>query len=302
MWTRGESPQVRASVQSTDEVSWWLRPKVIIPSAIAVAGVVAGLAVWASRSVDRAGYGGFAESVVGPLLTFAGAVLITGVVGLVVGRARDREEQLRSQAERGAEIEREHRAFLESQIVALWSVHDRLKTSAVLISAHRTALTYRAQMQEIIAARAHLSDVEDTIKRRMEPLVTKDEFACFQRHLQRAASFLHPLVDEYQQHYLDKVSYAQRVDEAQNKKLDQEGNYDPSRRSTLAWDALRNKKDFPRLRTVRAFGDLDAYQLREGSSAWSNAEMTMEFFMPLRRAVAVLAACRTPPPTSSTQS
>jgi hypothetical protein len=300
MWTRGESPRVRASVESAGKVSWWLRPWVIIVSAVVLAGVAVGLAVWASRIAHGDSDDGFAQSVVGPLLTFAGAVLITGVVGLVVGAARDRDEQLRSDGEKRAEMERDHRAFLESQIVALWSVHDRLKTSAVLISAHRTALTYSTQMEEIIAARTRLSDVEDTIRRRMDPLLTKDDFACFEKYVQQALSFLHPLVDEYRQHYLDQVSYAQRVDEARNKKLDEEKNYDPSRRSTLAWKALKNESHFPRLRTVRDFGGLDAYQLREGSSVWKNAVMALEFLTPLRNAIEVLVECRTSPPDSST--
>jgi hypothetical protein len=148
-------------------------------------------------------------------------------------------------------------------------------------------------MKEIISARTRLSDIGDTICREREPLVTPAQFTRFQCCLDDATSFLHPLVDEYRKCFLEKVSHAQLVDEALNKKLNDGGDCDPSKRSTLAWKALQDKGSFPALAKVRDFGDLEAADLEEQSRAWRDVDMTKEFFTPLKSAIGVLVECRT---------
>jgi uncharacterized membrane protein len=288
-------PGADGMTDKPDGARWWTRPIWIGVGALVVCVAAVVGAVWAFKSVDDPVYGDFYESLVGPLLTFTSAVLVAGVVGVAVSAARDRRGQERKDADKQAEIEREHRAFLESQIVALWSVHDRLKTSAVLISAHQTAKTYSEQMKEIISARARLSDIGDTIERQKRPLVTDAEFRKFRKKLDVATSFLHPLVDEYRENYLKKVSYAQLVDEARNKHLNEAFDRNPSRRSTLAWKSLQDERNFPALRKVSDFGGLEASDLEKDSRAWMDAQMTKEFFKPLRCAIEILVKCRRPP-------
>ena len=284
----------------------WTHPAFIGGVAGIVAAIIFGIGLQLSlTAADDDETKGIYASLPGPLFTFAGAVVITGVVGVWVSAAAQQVEQQRREAERrleqqrrdaegSAEREREHRAFIESQIVALWRVHECMKTSAVLLSAHRTATTYREQIRQIIAARTRLSSVQDTVKRQRGPLVTEKDFAEFQGHVETAAAFLHPLVDEYRKNYLEKLSYAQRMDDAQNRQLDDTANFDPQARSSLVWTTLREDPDFSAVQKLLDFGDLSADDLRVGSTSWEDAAMTKEFFQPLTMGIDVLVACAEP--------
>lgn len=291
-----QSPVTRTSQGDggdSPEAPLWIRPAFIGTVAGGVAALVFGFGLL--LSLDAAApeeAKGINASLPGPLFAFAGAVVITGVVGVWVSAAGRRLDEHRRKADALAEREREHRAFLESQIVALWGVHECLKTSAVLISAHRTAKTYSDQVKEIIAARTRLSDVADTVKRRQAPLVTPKDFAEFQGHAETAAAFLHPLVDEFRKNFLDKLSYAQRVDEAENRKLDDAANFDPHARSIRVWTTLRKDADFVAVQKLLDFGDLSADDLRVGSTSWDDSVMTKEFLKPLKAAIGVLVSCQ----------
>ena len=146
-------------------------------------------------------------------------------------------------------------------------MHECLKTSAVLI-ARTTARRTASRSGRYIAARTRLSDVQDTIKRQRALLVTATEFAKFQGHIEAAAAFLHPLVDEYRRNYLDRLSYAQRVDEAENKKLDDAASFNPDARSLRVWTTLREGPDFSATQKLLDFGELSADDLRIGSTSW----------------------------------
>ncbi len=119
------------------------------------------------------------------------------------------------------------------------------------------------------------------------------DFEKFQRHVEKAVAFLHPLVGEFRDHYLDKVSYCQRVDEVLNKNLDAKGDCDSANRSTQAWDALCNESDFPALRQLIAFGGLSAAELEGDEELWERTDLTQGYLLPLRCAIGVLVSCQT---------
>ncbi len=234
---------------------------------IAIAGVITGL-----TDVDGTS---FWESAVTTLMTVAGGVVITGVVGVGVSRLRDRDVEVKANAQ-----------FIEDQVVKLWDVHEQVKRAAVLIASHQSAKTYGEQLRTIIELRTRLSDIQGVVERRRADLPGLD-FGAFLYQLDTALFFLNPLVDEFRLNYTE-ISAKQRVDEAANQASSKTGEW--SGLSTLAWSALRDRTTFGQLHKLLAFGELTADDYRHDSDAWATADLTVEFLDPIDLAAQLLRA------------
>ena len=246
----------------------------LLVGAVIVAAAFVAVAVAITIITDEAAT--FWESATKAALTVAAGAIITGGIGVVVQKARDREE-----------ADREERAFIEGQVVQLWELHDQVKTAAVLIAAHQTAKTYGEQMRALIGTRTRLSDVEGVIERRLGRDPTIIDSGAFSSCVATATAFLHPLVDEYRHRYLSG-SYRQRVDEQNNTKLDKKGVYKSNRRSTLAWDMLSDPSKFPYLADLISFGNLTSEDLEDPRSSWACENLQLEYLDPLRDAIWIL--------------
>lgn len=123
------------------------------------------------------------------LVTLAGAVVLTGVIGVTVDRAtkaRESRDQLHAQR---LELARRLR-----------SVHSDVKHAALLIAAHQTARTYGEQMRALLRSRVEIGDVrfeivnDVSLSAGSRDLLVKD--------LSAVAGYLEALTDEYGDQYL----------------------------------------------------------------------------------------------------
>ncbi len=160
------------------------------------------------------------------------------------------------------EIERENRAitvkFRQSVLNDLKSINDRIETSKLLLLADRSAKTYSERMQDCIAARVALRDVDDSVR---DGEADQTLRTYLKPRLKDMVDYLDELVDEYVK-YFKKVAVEQQFDEARKNAVMQceAEKYNLQRSSgeqvetpavaSRAWELLCNSTEF------QLFGDL----------------------------------------------
>ena len=245
-------------------------PMVIGALVASVVLVVLAVVVVVTTSV---GAEDFWKDVVGALLTVAGGLVITGVVGVMINRSRDAEALDRERAAEADAHAREQEAFVEAQVVKLWEIHQEAKRAAVLIATHQSAKTYGEELRRFIGLRTALSDAQGVVERRRHEL-DGFSFGPYREQLDAALTFLNPLIDEFTIGYR-RVSALQSVDEIENKKRYATG--DTSKLSIEAWKALNDATEFPQLQKVIAFGGLTAADYKDAAERYANMEFSLEF-------------------------
>lgn len=205
------------------------------------------------------------------LLTLAGALVLTGGVGVVIDAVN------RSRVDRRQN--REVRVGLAGQ---LRGVHSDVKRAALLIDAHHTALTYGEQMRALIEARVSVGNIRFTATH--SAAIDEATRESITEELNTVTDYLQALTAEYRHEYL-RISAIQRANHewevAQAKKLaGGESPPDPLQivTSLVPWQELEKRAAFPRLGVL-----LDS--LKTGDEA---ATHKAELAGPIDRAVSAL--------------
>ncbi len=205
------------------------------------------------------------------LVTLAGALVLTGGVGVVIEDANRRRE--------ARAHDREDRLAL---VARLRAVHSDLLRAARLIDAHRTALTYGEQMRALVETRVELSNLHFAARHAVT--LDADGRADLVAQIHVVANYVRALIAEYREQY-PRVSAIQRATHewelAQARTLAQRP--EPPLpgdvvTSTVAWTELTNRAAFPHLGTL-----LDGLRGAPAAAA-HDAGVTV----PIRRAIAVL--------------
>ena len=240
-----------------------------------LAGVLAAVVAVASGAVtaDQAW-----RKVFDSLVTLAGALVLTGGVGVVIEEAnRRREARAHDREDRLALVDR------------LRAVHSDLLRAARLIDAHRTARTYGEQMRALVETRVELSNLSFAV--RHAGSLAPPARAALEIEIDTVADYVKALIAEYREQYprVSAIQMATHEWELAHARQLANRTEPPQPQeisaSTVAWTELTDRAVFPHLGTL-----LDGLGPAAVAAA-HDAGVTD----PIRRAVDVLLAPDDPP-------
>ncbi|WP_028046730.1 hypothetical protein [Cellulomonas sp. URHE0023] len=238
------------------------RPALTIGPLVGVAAVallaLAGLVVlWAN--VDDLDAKVLWMEVAKALIAIIAVAIIGGVVKLLLDRwGRQRDEQAAAVARDQDKVEHE-RAFVHESIAELESIRSGIEHARILIEAHRSSLSYRDRMQDVIALRVRLQSLRLRLEARWDD---SDQYV---RRLEASEEYLTALINEYRDGY-KPIADIQRLDEAVVAETIKA--YAGTHRSWVhdidqemipalnwsAWKLLSSQEKFPRLYDFRREG------------------------------------------------
>jgi hypothetical protein len=213
---------------------------------VAVALFLVGIAAAVVARVPSVDAENFWSEVPRALLTLATGVIVAGGVASLLAAHNRAVDQRRS----------DHDLRLEL-VTELRETHNAVKTAALLITAHQSVRTYGQQVQNLIAARVQLLDVDWAARSRPRLCGDDETVELMSAFLRKASDYLEAVVEEYGAQY-GRVAAIQLASSKWNDRAADEAAQNPSPPdpgdivvSTVPWAELCRQDVFPRLADLR---------------------------------------------------
>lgn len=233
-----------------------IRPLVGV-SVVAVLALVGLILLWAN--VDGLDTKALWMEVAKALIAIIAVAIIGGIVKLLLDRYAQQRNDQASRVAREHDERQQEREFVHESVAEIEGIRSGIEHARILIEAHRSTLSYRDRMQDVIALRVRLQALRLRLEARW------NDAGSYVNLVAASEGYLTDLIQEYRDGY-KPISDVQRLDEAMATEaiktyVRTRGTRPPRPIRELApalnwsaWKLLSSEDQFPRLYDFRLEG------------------------------------------------